>query len=195
MRNGIGFAVCALIVGATMATHGWIDIACDYPGGNIKVEKIDEAAGMVKLAPDLRDTKGKWFYFDFTVRGAAGRKLHFQFPDDKSAYLATLDPTPQRKERVATFRRLWAEEQKGKALVYDGRHDAIGPKKKAAASAKARKPGPQKARTWVDSLPNCWLSVCGEFGYSLCGGVFSQDGGRELGHGLLKSLVRTCSPL
>lgn len=409
MRKGIGQVAGALIVGAAMVAYGGIDIVCDYPGGNVKVEKIDEATGMVKLAPDLRDTKGKWFHFDFTVRGAAGRRLHFQFPDDKAAYLATLgpaisrdggatwrwlrpdgtrhepqnafdytfgaeenetrfavsipylqknwdaaaarwrgkgvqfdvlcksqggtrdtellripcrkgnakwlfaftarhhacetaanavmegvideilsgskegewirdnadcvfvpfmdkdgvesgdqgknrkphdhnrdyaagiytsvrafkdlltkesggkqivyfdmhcpyirtngkskshdtayiisDPTPQRKERVATFRRLWAEEQKGKTLVYDGKYDAIGPKpkKKTAASVQTRKARPQRARTWVDSLPNCWLSVCGEFGYSLCGGVFSQDAGRELGRGLLKSVSRTCS--
>ena len=35
--------------------------------------------------------------------------------------------------------------------------------------------------------------VCCEFGYSLCGGVFTQDGGRELGRGLLKAASRTCA--
>ena len=406
MRKSI--AVGALIVGAAMAASGGIDIRCDYPGGNVKVVKIDEAAGIVKVAPDLRDTKGPWFHFDFTVRGAAGRKLHFQFPDGKSAYLATLGPaisrdggatwrwlrpdgmrhepqnafdytfgkdenetrfavsipyvqknwdaaavrwrgkegvkfdvlcksqsgtrdtellripcrkgnakwifaftarhhacettanavmegvideilsgskegewirdnadcvfvpfmdkdgvergdqgknrkphdhnrdyiagiytsvrafkdlltkessgkqivffdlhspyirsrgkskshdtaftfatvTPQSKERVATFRRLWAEEQKGKSLVYDGKYDEGGSKRQSARLDKARESGLQNSRGWVDSLPNCWLSVCGEFGYSLCGGIFSQDGGRELGRGLLKAASRTCA--
>ena len=400
----------AVLAFATVVTvqsaFGKIEISSDYPGGNVKVMRIDEVAGIVKVAPDLRDTNGLWFHFDFTVRGAAGQKLHFQFPNSKAAYLATLGPAissdggvtwrwlrsdgtrhepqnafdytlgkdenetrfavsipyvqknwdtaatrwrgkegvkfdvlcksqsgtrdtellripcrkgnakwifaftarhhacettanavmegvideilsgskegewirdnadcvfvpfmdkdgvecgdqgknrrphdhnrdyvaeiytsvrafknlltkessgkqivffdlhspyirsrgkansndsaftfatpdPVRGRRIETFRRLWAEEQKGKSLVYDGKYDEGGSKGQNARLNKARKSGLQNSRGWVDGLPNCWLSVCGELGYSLCGGVFSQDGGRELGHGLLKSAVRT----
>ena len=390
-------SVCLGALAASLAAAGAIDIRSDYPGGNVKVVKIDEAAGVVTLAPDLRDTKGKWFHFDFTLTGAAGRKLHFQFPNNRFHYLATLgpaisrdggttwrwlrpdgtrhepsnafdytfgkdenetrfavsipynqkhwdaavvrwrgkdgvkfdvlcksqsgkrdtellripcrkgnakwlfaftarhhacetsanpvmegivdeilsgssegewirdnadcvfvpfidkdgvengdqgknrrphdhnrdyvagiytsvrafkkllveesagkpivffdlhsprirprgkigaedtaftydSPNPRFADRGATFRRLWAEEQKGKSLVYDGKYARPD-------YVKDR----QNSRSWVDGLPNCWLSVCCEFGYSLCGGVFTQDGGRELGHGLLKALSRTCS--
>ena len=393
------------------SAFGKIEIRSDYPGGNVKVRGIDEAAGVVKISPDLRDTKGRWFHFDFILRGAAGRTLHFQFPNDKAAYLATLGPAissdggttwrwlrpdgtrheprnafdytfgkdenetrfavsipyvqknwdaaaarwrekdgvkfdvlcksqsgtrdtellripcrkgdakwifaftarhhacettanavmegvideilagskegewirdnadcvfvpfmdkdgveccdqgknrrphdhnrdytagiytsvrafkelltkessgkqivffdlhspyirskgksqsssdsaftfatpvPARVRRIETFRRLWTEEQKGKSLVYDGGYDENGSKWQNARLDKARQTGLQNSRGWVEGLPNCWLSICGEFGYSLCGGVFSQDGGRELGRGLLKAAVRTVKEL
>ena len=395
---------CALA--AAVAAFGEIAIRSDYPGGNVKVCGIDEANGVVRIAPDLRDTQGRWFHWDFILRGAAGRKIRFMLPDDKWQYISSLGPAiskdggrtwtwlrpdgtrhepanafdytfgpneretrfavsipysqkdwdafiakwrgkgvvcgvlcksqsgtrdtellripcrkaakwlfaftarhhacetsanapmegvveailsgtpegewlrdnadcvfvpfmdkdgvengdqgknrrphdhnrdytteiytsvrafkkllvkesagkqivffdlhspmirprgktgsddtaftfatpdPRRADRVATFRRLWAEEQKGKSLVYDGKHDVGGSKRQGARLDKARKTGLQNSRGWVDGLPNCWLSLCGEFGYSLCGGVFTQDGGRELGHGLLKALSRTCS--
>ena len=70
-------------------------IYCDYPGGNGKVLDIDEARGIVQLAPDMRDSTGRWFHWDVTVSGAAGRTLHFQFPDGYE-YLSTLGPAISR---------------------------------------------------------------------------------------------------
>ena len=95
--------VCMSVLAAGLAVTGAVEIRSDYPGGNIKVEKIDEAAGVVTLAPDLRDTKTKWFHFDFTLTGAAGRKLHFQFPTNRFNYLATLGPAISR-DGGATWR-------------------------------------------------------------------------------------------
>lgn len=66
MTKGILFA--AALVAAVV--NGGIEIPSDYPGGNVKVLEIDEANGVVRVAPDLRDTRGKWFHFDFTLRGA-----------------------------------------------------------------------------------------------------------------------------
>ncbi len=54
-----------------------IRIDCNYPGGNIVVERIE--GDRVVLRPDLRDTQGWWFYWNFRVRGAAGRTVTFQF--------------------------------------------------------------------------------------------------------------------
>ena len=51
----------------------------DFPGGNILVEKFSNDT--VYLKPDLRDTKGDWFYWYFGVKNAAGRNLTFQFAD------------------------------------------------------------------------------------------------------------------
>ncbi len=48
-----------------------------FPGGNIVVERIE--GDRVYLHPDLRDTQGWWFYWNFRVRGAAGRTLTFRF--------------------------------------------------------------------------------------------------------------------
>jgi len=52
-------------------------IDADYPGGNIIVERIDGDA--IDLRQDLRDTKGWWFYWNFRVLGAGGRRLTFRF--------------------------------------------------------------------------------------------------------------------
>ena len=44
-----------------------ISIRCDYPGGNVTVGAIDEDGGVVHVAPDMRDSSGLWFHWDFTV--------------------------------------------------------------------------------------------------------------------------------
>jgi hypothetical protein len=54
-----------------------LEIDCDFPGGNIRVDAIDDDT--VRLRPDLRDTEGEWFYWYFRVSGAAGRTLRFVF--------------------------------------------------------------------------------------------------------------------
>ena len=84
---------CAVgVLAAAFVSFGEITIRSDYPGGNVKVCGIDETNGIVRFAPDLRDTQGKWFHWDFTLRGAAGRKLRFVVPDDKYEYLSSLGP-------------------------------------------------------------------------------------------------------
>jgi hypothetical protein len=52
-------------------------IDCDFPGGNIVVQGIED--GTVQLRPDLRDTSTWWFYWYFRVCHAEGRELRFQF--------------------------------------------------------------------------------------------------------------------
>ena len=59
----------------TMSAEVTVD--ADYPGGNIIVERIDGET--VYLRQDLRDSKGWWFYWNFRVRGAAGRTMMFRF--------------------------------------------------------------------------------------------------------------------
>lgn len=56
---------------------GRLEITADFPGGNIRVSKID--GDRILLGPDLRDTTTDWFYWYFAVRGAAGRTLEFVF--------------------------------------------------------------------------------------------------------------------
>lgn len=61
----------------TSTAPGEIQIDADYPGGNIRVEGIE--GDLVRLHPDLRDTTTWWFYWNFRVRGAAGRSVRFAF--------------------------------------------------------------------------------------------------------------------
>lgn len=65
---------------AVQAEEPRVAIDCDFPGGNIKVDAIE--GDVVNLRPDLRDTRGDWFYFAFRVRNAQGRTLRFVFDRD-----------------------------------------------------------------------------------------------------------------
>ena len=85
----------AAVLLAAAGAHGAISIRTDYPGGNVKIDKIDEAAGIVAVRPDLRDTQGNWFHWDFTLSGAAGRRIRFQFPKGYD-YLSSLGPAISR---------------------------------------------------------------------------------------------------
>lgn len=88
------------VVAPFVACAAFADIAIDaaFPGGNVKVVGIDQRAGVVKVAPDLRDTAGDWFWFNFRVRGAEGRTMRFEFPKDTSLcyYLGPLGPAVSR---------------------------------------------------------------------------------------------------
>lgn len=56
---------------ATASSEG-LAIDCQFPGGNILVDKVD--ADHVYLHQDPRDTEGFWFYWNFRVRGTAGEQ-------------------------------------------------------------------------------------------------------------------------
>jgi hypothetical protein len=64
-------------VAAPSTVRAAIEIDARYPGGNIMVERID--GDVVYLRPDQRDTTTWWFYWNFRVRGVAGRSLRFVF--------------------------------------------------------------------------------------------------------------------
>jgi hypothetical protein len=53
------------------------NIYSDFPSGNITIEKIKNDT--VWMHPDLRDTKGDWFYWCFAVDKAKGENLTFVF--------------------------------------------------------------------------------------------------------------------
>ena len=58
------FAAAVLAAGSFLgAADGVVSLSCDYPGGNIKVLKIQP--GCAEIAPDLRDNKLDWFYWNF----------------------------------------------------------------------------------------------------------------------------------
>jgi hypothetical protein len=69
---------CVPSVRAEARSSGLV-IDDQFPGGNIIVERIE--GDRVDLRPDLRDTQGWWFYWNFRVRGAQGRTLTFRFVD------------------------------------------------------------------------------------------------------------------
>ena len=54
-------------------------VDADYAGGNIRL--YGQEGDTVHVAPDLRDTEGSWFYYNFRVRGAEGRTLTFCFDE------------------------------------------------------------------------------------------------------------------
>ncbi len=57
-----------------------MEITNDFPGANIRILSVkgDE----VRLAVDLRDTSGDWFYWCFKVEGAGGKTVTFRFENN-----------------------------------------------------------------------------------------------------------------
>lgn len=51
-------------------------VTTDFPGGNAIVESAGEDS--VRIAPDQRDNAKPWFYWNFAVKGAAGKTIHFK---------------------------------------------------------------------------------------------------------------------
>jgi hypothetical protein len=64
-----------------MVNSSAIQIDCNFPGGNIIVDKIE--GDTVWLKQDIRDTEGFWFYWYFRISGAGGRSLTFNFTGGK----------------------------------------------------------------------------------------------------------------
>ena len=77
MRNFL-FLVLFVLLSALPASAQRIH--SDYPGGNISIEKMQNDT--IWLQPDLRDTEGFWFYWNFAVNGAKGKTLTFKLPNN-----------------------------------------------------------------------------------------------------------------
>lgn len=56
-----------------------IRVEADYPGGNIRVIRVE--GNTVYVAPDLTGNARWWFYFNFRVHGAGGERLRVVFLD------------------------------------------------------------------------------------------------------------------
>ena len=77
-RHGTVFRVSESILQNLLNPPDFM-IDANFPGGNVIVEKI--LGDTVYIRPDVRDTHGWWFYWNFRVRSAAGKNLTFQFVD------------------------------------------------------------------------------------------------------------------
>ena len=56
-----------------------IRVDADFPGGNISVQRIE--SNTVFVAPDLRDTSGWWFYWNFRLRAPAEQPVTIVFTE------------------------------------------------------------------------------------------------------------------
>ncbi len=114
----LGLAAAWLTAVPAAASEPVID--CDFPGGNIVVERIE--GDDVYLHQDLRDTEGSWFYWYFRVREAAGRTLTFRFT--KGNVLGVLGPAVS-VDGGATWRWLGPESMRGSTFVCTFPDDAV----------------------------------------------------------------------
>ena len=65
-------------------------IDADFAGGNVKIVKVTDNEAW--LEPDLSDTSDKWFYFNFRVRGAAGKTVIFRMGGVPYGYVSPFGP-------------------------------------------------------------------------------------------------------
>jgi len=93
-----------------------------FPGGNVVVASI--SGDRVLLHQDLRDMgSGNWFYWNFRVKGAAGRALTFSFTHPWGAGRKPLNPIGVRGPAVSldggrTWQWLGAEAANGTSFTY-----------------------------------------------------------------------------
>ena len=71
---------CREIQTGLMAAELQVD--ADFPGGNIRVEKVE--GNTVFVRQELRDTPRDWFYWAFRVRGVQGQTLIFRFTGSRA---------------------------------------------------------------------------------------------------------------
>jgi len=102
-----------MLLCSTVACTAEVTIDADYPGGNIVVDRIE--GDTVTLHQDLRDTERWWFYWNFRVRGAAGRTLTFRFTN-KSVF-GTQGPAVS-KDGGLTWSWLGTKTVKGTSFSY-----------------------------------------------------------------------------
>jgi hypothetical protein len=73
----IAWSILALMTLLVAARTAAVEVDAHFPGGNVVVDRID--GDNVYVRPDLRDTAGDWFYWNFRVRSAGGRMLTVHF--------------------------------------------------------------------------------------------------------------------
>lgn len=77
------FAAVMLTAGSLLgAAEGLVSLSCDYPGGNVKIVKIQP--GCAEIAPDLRDNRLDWFYWNFDAVATEPGTVHFCFPEKQT---------------------------------------------------------------------------------------------------------------
>jgi len=89
------------------------NIYSDFPSGNISIEKVKNDT--LWLHPDLRDTKGDWFYWCFAVDMAKGKSLTFIFT--KPNVITTAGPAISH-DRGSTWKWLGIGSVKNEAFSY-----------------------------------------------------------------------------
>jgi hypothetical protein len=77
MRKTLCLILLVLGVYSSYAQKKAFTIDDNFPGGNIVIDGIK--GDSVLLHQDLFETEGNWFYWNFRVKGAAGKKITFQF--------------------------------------------------------------------------------------------------------------------
>jgi hypothetical protein len=77
MKTALLILTAGTLVVISSATAKAVTLDADYPGGNVRIVRQEENA--FTIAPDLRDTAGWWFYFNFRLSAPAQQPVTLTF--------------------------------------------------------------------------------------------------------------------
>lgn len=76
--GGLFLLILLLFTATCVAAETTLSLDAVFPGGNIALERVE--GDFVYLKPDLRDTEGWWFYWNFRLHDISPRRtLTFDF--------------------------------------------------------------------------------------------------------------------
>ncbi len=79
MNKHLAFLSVLIAGGISRAADAGIQLDTNYPGGNVRI--VRREGNTFTLAPDLRDTEGWWFYFNFRLRAPAEQPVTIRFAE------------------------------------------------------------------------------------------------------------------
>ena len=146
--NTVTTASLSCLGGAPFAMAAAVppELDAGYPGGNARILSRD--GDTFTLAPDLRDTKGWWFYFNFRLRGPAVQPATIRFAD--------ADPIGMRGPAMSS--------DGGRTWQWLGREAVRKSGKKGSSFSAVVPAGAQEARyafapTYLESHLREWLAA------------------------------------
>ena len=130
----------------------------------------------------------------------AGRRSRVFFMDNHAPWIRNQEhdhfyslgaKTGVQEDRWNAWRDEFEKVQAKAALKYERKWDIVWGSPWNSVRDTYLKNNWRMSHAWVMDQPGVYTAFCNEIGYGLCGGVFSEEGAREIGRNMVKAMVRS----